>query len=295
MKLQLLLRTTVTIHLCANCALREFSEKSANIFLTSFSTRASHLIVIGPPRRGCLCRPCWFFQTIGSRLGVHVPLGVHLSIWRGTFKVSNEREIIFVHYFWISIHMSVNVIFKNRYVIFVKRSASMIVIIKYFIIRHVWSTCSSVEMLKGYVVRKRFGTPVLHVSRIPVCGDGSTVLHLFWQERLTLVGSRKLKPHRIQPATTDPAISAPVYLYKSLCWKSIRDALSPFWCHGWSASPRCNTMFSHCVLLRVVYHTFPWFLYKRLKFWMKVKRWAPLALFPGIYHFDQDFQALLCV
>jgi len=29
----------------------------------------------------------------GSQSGVHVPLGVHLRIWRGTFKVSNRREI----------------------------------------------------------------------------------------------------------------------------------------------------------------------------------------------------------
>jgi len=33
--------------------------------------------------------------------------------------------------------------------------------IKYFVIRHFRGTCSSVRMLKGYMVRERLGTPVL--------------------------------------------------------------------------------------------------------------------------------------
>jgi len=56
---------------------------------------------------------------------------------------------------------------------------------------------------------------------------------------------------------------------------------SLFWYYDCS-SPRCTIMFSHCVLLHAVSHNFPWFLHKPLKLLMKVKRWAPLAHFPGI-------------
>jgi len=34
----------------------------------------------------------WWIYTRGSQTGVHVPVGVHLPIGRGTFKVSNWRE-----------------------------------------------------------------------------------------------------------------------------------------------------------------------------------------------------------
>ena len=34
--------------------------------------------------------------------------------------------------------------------------------IKYFVIRNFRGTCSSVGMLKGYMVRERLGTPVLY-------------------------------------------------------------------------------------------------------------------------------------
>jgi len=33
--------------------------------------------------------------------------------------------------------------------------------IKYFVMRHFSGTCSSVDMLKGYMVRERLGIPVL--------------------------------------------------------------------------------------------------------------------------------------
>jgi len=33
----------------------------------------------------------WSFSFRGSQTGVHVHLGVHLPIWRGTFMVSNRR------------------------------------------------------------------------------------------------------------------------------------------------------------------------------------------------------------
>jgi len=36
---------------------------------------------------------------------------------------------------------------------------------KYFVIRSFRGTCSSVGMLKGYMVRKRLGTPVLEFGR----------------------------------------------------------------------------------------------------------------------------------
>jgi len=36
--------------------------------------------------------------------------------------------------------------------------------IKYFVIRNFRGTFSSVEMLKGYMVRERLGTPALDVS-----------------------------------------------------------------------------------------------------------------------------------
>jgi len=50
---------------------------------------------------------CFVFDLIyvrGSQTGVHVPLVVHLPVWRGTFNVSNRRENMFVH-FKLFIHM----------------------------------------------------------------------------------------------------------------------------------------------------------------------------------------------
>jgi len=36
---------------------------------------------------------------------------------------------------------------------------------KYFVIKNFWCTCTSVEMLKGYMVRERLGTPSLDVAQ----------------------------------------------------------------------------------------------------------------------------------
>jgi len=53
--------------------------------------------------------PTW--DTCTPRLGVLLP------IWRGTFKVSNKREIVYI---FLNVHKSVNIIFKNHCMLIVK-------------------------------------------------------------------------------------------------------------------------------------------------------------------------------
>ena len=58
----------------------------------------------------------------GSQPGVHVRSGVHLPIRGGSFKVSNRRKKIYLHdiCFQRFIHISVNIIFKNHYMLVFK-------------------------------------------------------------------------------------------------------------------------------------------------------------------------------
>jgi len=54
----------------------------------------------------------------------------------------------------------VNIIFENHYCLLL--NASMINhMIKYFVIRNLRGTCTSIEILNGYMVRERLGTPGL--------------------------------------------------------------------------------------------------------------------------------------
>jgi len=62
--------------------------------------------------------------------------------------------------FQIFIHISVNNTFENPYMLIVKYL--WIIMTKYFVMRNFRGTCSSVEMLKGYIVRGRLGTPELN-------------------------------------------------------------------------------------------------------------------------------------
>ena len=47
---------------------------------------------------------------MGSQTGVHVPPGVHLPIWRGTFKVSNtsEKVCLYITHFKLFIHLNLS-------------------------------------------------------------------------------------------------------------------------------------------------------------------------------------------
>jgi len=64
--------------------------------------------------------------------------------------------------------MSVNIIFKNHFLFCTKNHYIIylcLVMMKnweksiYALARNFWGTCSSVEMLKGYMFRERLGTP----------------------------------------------------------------------------------------------------------------------------------------
>jgi len=90
----------------------------------------------------------------GSQRGVHVPLRVHLSIWRGIFIVQ-QQNIALRHkngvYLCSSKNLNVSLKFWRIFVI----------LLSPFVIRNFESTCYSVEMLKGHTVREMLGTPVL--------------------------------------------------------------------------------------------------------------------------------------
>jgi len=72
--------------------------------------------------------------------------GVHLRL------AIEDKNIfacyLFPKYLYIFIYISVNIIFKNHYMLIVKY---IWIIIKYFVIRNIRDTCSTVEMLKEYI------------------------------------------------------------------------------------------------------------------------------------------------
>jgi len=90
-------------------------------------------------------------KSRGSQPGVHVPLEVHLPIWRGTFEVSNRRG----KYIYISFISKYSKIWKLS----TKNSVEFCYFTQPFVIRNIRSTCLSVEMLTVYMVRERLGTP----------------------------------------------------------------------------------------------------------------------------------------
>ena len=95
----------------------------------------------------------------------HVHLGVHLPIWRGMSKVSNRREKIslYIIYFELFTHISVNNIFKNHDMLIGKYI--FVIFVSLFFIRGFRGTRSSIEMLKVYMVRKSLRTLVLEHSK----------------------------------------------------------------------------------------------------------------------------------
>jgi len=94
------------------------------------------------------------------KLGYMLPLGVHLPIWRGTNKLTIEGKIcLYIIDFELCIHISVNIIFKNHYVLIGKYI--FIIFLSLFLIKNFRGTCSSVKMLKGYMARESLGNPAL--------------------------------------------------------------------------------------------------------------------------------------
>jgi len=89
-------------------------------------------------------------------------LGVHLPIWRGPFGVSNRRE------------KYIRILIISKYSEYISSTVLKIqgifVSPKLFVIRNFRGTCSSVQMRKGYMVRKRLGTPGLQVPLFPEPG-----------------------------------------------------------------------------------------------------------------------------
>ena len=59
-------------------------------------------------------------------------------------------------YLEIFIHSSVNIISKIMHI--------FVIFLNLFVIRNFRGTCSSIEMLKGYMARESLGTPVLNLN-----------------------------------------------------------------------------------------------------------------------------------
>jgi len=97
-------------------------------------------------------------------LGTCAPTGIFAYLKVYILRLAIEGKSIFIHYLFPNIHISVNAVFK-----FVKCLLLNISIIRhdkifgeksnYAIESNFRRTCSSVEMLKGYMVRGRFGNP----------------------------------------------------------------------------------------------------------------------------------------
>jgi len=84
-------------------------------------------------------------------LEIHVPLGVDLPIWMGTFKVSNRRE----EYIYIIF------IYKYLFKVLLKSQWNFVVLLSLLSTRNFRFACISVEMLKGYMVKRMLATPVM--------------------------------------------------------------------------------------------------------------------------------------
>jgi len=98
-----------------------------------------------------------------SHPGIYLLLGVYFPICRGTFKISNRRER-YVYILLISKYSNL------KYKVLLKIQWSFVVLLSLFVIRNFRGTCSSVEMLKGCMVRERLGTPGIarqHTFKVP--------------------------------------------------------------------------------------------------------------------------------
>ena len=96
---------------------------------------------------------------------------VHLPVWRGTFKVINRKENILTCYLFSNICTYIGEYHfkKSWYVccwIYIYYYQSWQNILSSEIVR---GTCSSAEMLKGYMVRERLGTPAKESHFVDLC------------------------------------------------------------------------------------------------------------------------------
>jgi len=91
--------------------------------------------------------------------------GVHVLIWWGTSRPAIEVENIFLYCLQLFIHITMNIIFKNHYLYSSKNVKVLQIqwilwlLLSLFVIANFSGTCLALEILKGYKVRKRLGTP----------------------------------------------------------------------------------------------------------------------------------------
>ena len=64
-------------------------------------------------------------------------------------------------YFKVFIYSSMNIIFK---IMLICNKYLFVIFLNLFVIRNFRGTCSSIEMLKGYMARESLGTPVLNLN-----------------------------------------------------------------------------------------------------------------------------------
>jgi len=93
------------------------------------------------------------FWSRGSQPGLRVTLGVHLIIWRGTIIVQLQQ---------INLHMKTESIFVVLKVL--KFYLWHCILLRLFVRGHFRGTCSSVRMLKVYMVRERLVISLLELS-----------------------------------------------------------------------------------------------------------------------------------
>jgi len=99
-----------------------------------------------------VCGQGIYVSSLGvPNLGYMYPQG-YICLFEGVhLRLAIEEKIhLRTIYFQIFIHISVNNIFKNLYMLLL--NISMIIMIKYFVIKNFRGTYSSVEMLKGYMI-----------------------------------------------------------------------------------------------------------------------------------------------
>jgi len=102
---------------------------------------------------------------------LHVPAGVHLPIWKGTFEISNTKEIyLYIIYIQIFIHIPLRQLINfatyktectfifEKCSSFIENSVDLCYFTQHFSHKKFRGTCSSVE---GCMVRERLGTSVL--------------------------------------------------------------------------------------------------------------------------------------
>ena len=80
---------------------------------------------------------------------------------RGTFEVSNRRKNMFTCYYFRNIYTYISeYYFQNHYMLIGKHI--LVIFNSHFVKRNFRYTCSSIEMLKGYMARDSFITPGLN-------------------------------------------------------------------------------------------------------------------------------------